>query len=97
MGKGEGWGEGEGKGAGEADFINGLFGCFSKCSILQSSCGNINNCLCGYFCMPCLFKQNAEKMGDSGCLHCVMGCCFPMIPAFMQVRRPNCSIHKTSP
>merc|ERR1712036_52905 len=77
MGKGEGWGEGEGKGAGEAEFKNGVFGCFN----------NLSNCMCGYFCLPCLFKQNAEKMGESGCFHCVLGCCVPFVGAYLQRKK----------
>merc|ERR1711997_613995 len=77
MGKGEGWGEGQGEGAGEAEFKNGLFGCFN----------NIGNCVFGYCCLPCLFKRNAEKMGENGMLHCIGGCCIPILPAFMQLKK----------
>ena len=79
MGKGEGWGEGsgegEGQGSGAAEFANGLFGCMNNCS----------NCLCGYFCWCCLSYQNANKLGKSGCLHTILSCVSPCIPAFLQV------------
>ena len=86
MGKGEGWGEGQGEGAGEAEFKNGL---------LTGLFNNIGTCMFGYCCLPCLFKRNAEKMGENGMLHCIGGCCIPILPAFMQVRRSHYAIHKT--
>ena len=75
MGKGEGWGEGEGQGSGAGDWANGTFGCMNNCT----------NCLCGYFCWCCLSYQNAEKLGKSGCLHVILSCITPCIPAFLQV------------
>ena len=83
QGSGEGWGEGqgqgsgdgEGKGSGAAEWNHGLFGCMS----------NFTNCLCGYFCWCCLSYQNAEKLGKSGCIHTILSCFSPCIPAFLQV------------
>ncbi len=42
-------------------FLESLFGCFD----------DINTCLCGFFCLPCLFGQNVEKIDGSNCV----GCC----------------------
>ena len=75
MGKGEGWGEGNGQGYGAAEWSNGLFGCFNDCS----------NCLCGYYCWCCLNYKNAERLGNSGCIHTLLAFLYPAIPAYLQV------------
>merc|ERR1711981_894294 len=80
MGKGEGWGEGQGEGAGEAEFKNGLID-----HVAWNN--NFGTCVFGYCCLPCLFKRNAEKMGENGMLHCIGGCCIPILPAFMQLKK----------
>ncbi|CAF0914199.1 unnamed protein product [Didymodactylos carnosus] len=47
-----------------------LFGCFD----------DMKTCLCGYFCLPCLFGQNAESIDGSSCVGmgilycCLQGC-----------------------
>jgi len=47
--------------------IESLFGCFDDCE----------TCLCGYFCVPCLFGQNAEKIDNSNC--CLMCCAYTIL------------------
>ena len=45
----------------QPEFKEGLFEC----------CGDINACLCGYFC-PCIVgKHVAEEMGDNGTCWCL--------------------------
>ncbi len=48
-------------------FLESLFGCFDDCE----------TCLCGYFCLPCLFGQNAEKIDNSSC--CGMCCVYTIL------------------
>ena len=43
----------------EADWKQGLFGCF----------GNLEICLCGYFCPCILGYRNAENLGEEGLLY----------------------------
>jgi Cys-rich protein (TIGR01571 family) len=51
-------------------FIEKLFGCFKDC----------NTCCYGYWCTPCLFGSNAEKIDDSNCV--VMCCVYSLLAQF---------------
>jgi len=45
--------------------------------------GDCETCLCGA-CVPCcLIKRNADDMGKSGWLCCLLSCIFPCIPIFI--------------
>merc|ERR1712018_173048 len=76
-GSGEGWGEGEGTGLGDGmgagEWKHGLFGCMA----------DGGNFLCGWCCGPCLLCQNANKMGESPVLYCLLSCIAPCIPLFL--------------
>merc|ERR1711994_1242029 len=66
-------GQGYGEGMGAAEWKHGLFGCMS----------DGGNCLCGWCCGPCLLCQNANKMGESPVLYCLLSCITPCIPLFL--------------
>ena len=55
------------------EWNQGLCGCMDDCGI----------CLCGSFCEPCLVVQNANNLGDSGPLCCLLYLVVPCLPTFL--------------
>jgi len=55
------------------EWKQGLCGCLGDCG----------TCCCGYCCPCCLTYSNAESLGKSGILCCLLWCIFPCIPVFV--------------
>ena len=79
------------------DWKQGTFNCCHDGEMCKSSKKNRNlffsKCetdrvplfpgLCGSCCTPCLIYRNAEDLGKSGLLCCLLSCVFPCIPLFL--------------
>ena len=50
---------------------------------LCNCCGDCSVCMCGTCCEPCLVYRNADSLGKSGLLCCILGCFFPCVPALL--------------
>ena len=50
---------------------------------LCNFCGDCEVCMCGSCCGLCLVYQNAENLGKSGFLYCMLACIFPCIPIML--------------
>ena len=87
MGKGEG-----------GDWNHGTFGCLSDMSnckihlnkksiyLIKHSLSNIimiSLGCCGYCCLPCQMGKNADRLGESSFLYCILTCCIPCVPIFL--------------
>ena len=63
--------------------LESLFGCFS----------DMNTCCYGFWCLPCLFGDNAEKIDGSNCIGmclaywCLLGCDLCWIPHLMKRKK----------
>ena len=38
---------------------------------------------CGYCCLPCQMGKNADRLGESSFLYCLLTCCIPCVPIFL--------------
>ncbi|XP_023339378.1 cornifelin [Eurytemora carolleeae] len=56
-----------------AEWKQGLFNC----------CGDCGICCCGTFCDCCLVYQNADNLGKSGLLCCLLACMIPCVPTMI--------------
>merc|ERR1712032_1361166 len=50
---------------------------------LCNCCGDCEACMCGTCCGFCQIYQNAENLGKSGFLYCLLACLFPCIPIML--------------
>ena len=47
------------------------------------SCYDIENCLCAYFCYPCLIYKSAEGLHKNGFLYMILACFAPCVPTIL--------------
>ena len=54
---------------------------------LCNCCGDIESCLCGTFCSPCLAYRNAESIDEPGWLYCLLSCTHALPAPMWMLRR----------